>query len=101
MINRELRTKQELKALNELFYGLDDDILTALEVYTKDLSDTLYDSGVIYHTYDLRHLIDKFSEKYWNDLDLNRLNELHNADPIGCIDEYYDLIEYMLTDIDI
>ena len=101
MLNRAECTEKTRKALNDLFYSLNDEFLDALKVYTIDLSDELHDSGVIYHDYTLDSLIEKFSDKYYHDLDLNQIQELKECNDIGCMNDYYDLIEYMITEIDL
>lgn len=89
------------KTLIELFHSLNSDLLESLEVFTLDLSNELKESGTIYNNYTLDSLIDKFSFKYPNALNIESLQELKNCNSIGCMDEYYDLIEYMIIDIDI
>lgn len=101
MIDRQAMAKAEYNALHDLFYSLNDKFLDALKVFTLDLSDELHDSGVIYHDYTLDSLIEKFSDKYYHDLDLNQLQELKDCNDIGCMNDYYDLIEYMITEIDL
>ena len=101
MIDRAKRTKQLYKALHDLFYSLNGDTLKALELFTLDLSDELKEDGTIYNDYTLDSLILKFSDKYFNDLDIDKLNDLKNNNSISCLDEYYDLIEYMIQEIDI
>lgn len=101
MNDRYAMTKAEYNALHDLFYSLNDEFLDSLKVFTLDLSDELNDSGVIYNDYTLDSLIEKFSDKYYHDLDLNQLQELKNNDSISCMNDYYDLIEYMITDIDL
>lgn len=101
MINRTERTKQLYNALHDLYFSLNDDTLTALKIYTEDLSDELNENGTIYHNYTLESLIRKFSDKYFNDLDIEQLQALKNNDSISCLNDYYDLIEYMIQDIDI
>ena len=101
MIDREKRTKALYTALHDLSFSLNEDLLNALQVFTEDLSDQLLESGTIYNHYTLESLIHKFSDKYYRDLDIEQLYELKNNNSIECMNDYYDLIEYMITDIDI
>lgn len=101
MIDRQARTKALYDALHDLYYSLNIDLLDSLKVYTEDLSDQLEDAGTIYSHYTLDSLIYKFSDKYYRDLDIEQLYELKNNNSIGCMNDYYELIEYMITDIDI
>lgn len=101
MIDRNKRTIALYTALHDLYFSLNDDLLTALKLFTENLSDKLEESGDIYSHYTLEKLIYKFSDKYYRDLDIESLYDLKNNHSIDCMDEYYNLIEYMLTDIDI
>lgn len=56
---------------------------------------------IIYHLYNIESLIKKYSNKYPNGLNIDDLMELKNNNSIGCMLDYYELIEYMLIDIDI
>lgn len=87
--------------LHDLYFSLNGDFLDALQLYTADLSDELKEAGTIYHSYDIESLIKKYSDKYPNGLNIDDLIELKNNNSIGCMMDYYELIEYMLTDIDI
>ena len=101
MIDRYKKAMELKKALNDLFFSLNSDFLDALQVYTKDLSDELKADGTIYNDYTLESLINKFSDKYFNGLSIKAIQELKNNDSISCQIEYYDLIEYMILEIDI
>ena len=101
MIDRQARTKELYTALHDLYFSLNEDLLTALKLFTEDLSDQLLESGTIYNHYTLESLIKKFSDKYYRDLNIDELKELKESNSIGCMNDYYDLIEYMITEIDI
>ena len=88
--------------IHDLFYSLNEDLLKDLEQYTINISKDMHQSGDIYHDYTLTDLIKKHCDKFNNDVVLlNYVNDLKADNSISSMNEYYELIDYMLYDIDI
>ena len=81
--------------LHDLYFSLNDDLLNDLERYTAAILDKPYQAG---NYNNLEELITNFCSH--SNLDIDELKELKNDNSIGCMTDYYELIEYM-SDIEI
>lgn len=81
--------------LHDLYFSLNDDLLNDLERYTADILDKPYQAG---NYNNLNELITNFCSH--SNLDIDDLKELKNDNSIGCMTDYYELIDYM-ADIEI
>ena len=81
--------------LHDLYFSLNDDLLNDLERYTADILDKPYQAG---NYNNLNELITNFCSH--SNLDIDKLKELKNDNSIGCMTDYYELIDYM-ADIEI
>ena len=91
------------KMLYELFYSLNDDLLADLERYCKNTSADMVINGDCYNEYTLTALIEKHSYKYPCDSKFLKtfIQELKEDTSISSMSEYYEIIDYMLYDIDL
>ncbi len=81
--------------LHDLYFSLNIDLLNDLERYTADILDKSYQAG---NYNNLDELITNFSNN--SSIDIEELKELKNDNSIGCMTDYYELIDYM-ADIEI
>ena len=88
--------------VHDLFYNLNEDFLKDLEQYTIDTSKDMIEAGDLFNEYTLETLIKKHCDKFSNDIPLmNYVDDLKENNSISCMEEFYELIDYMLYDIDI
>ena len=88
--------------LNDLYFSLNPALLDDLKNYTIRRATELKEDGVIYNSYTLEKLIDKFAFKYPADQELVKyVYELKDNNSISSMVEYYELIDYLMQDIDI
>ena len=88
--------------LNDLYFSLNPALLDDLKNYTIRRAAELKEDGVIYNSYTLEKLIDKYASKYPADQELVKyVYELKDNNSISAMVEYYDLIDYLMQDIDI
>lgn len=88
--------------LTDLYFSLNPALLDDLKNYTIRRAAELKEDGVVYNSYTLEKLIDKYAFKYPADQELvEYVNELKDNNSISSMVEYYELIDYLMQDIDI
>jgi hypothetical protein len=78
-----------LKELKNLYYRLNPDLLSDLKKYCEESSQTL------------ESVITKFATKHDHDKEiLEGIKELEANNSISCMADYYELIDYMIFDLE-